>query len=126
MSRGIDSKVRQADSVLERGERLVESEPLRESLGALGTECVLRETANEARRKVLRGIDSKAVGCRERILELLEGGVGGDGVGHVLCALWHELVPPETAKERRGAMSKGADSNAGDQAEGGALEAGEA
>ena len=34
-------------SVLERGEGLVESEPLRESLGALGTEVVHRETAKE-------------------------------------------------------------------------------
>ena len=45
------------------------------------------------------GIDSKAVGCRERILELLEGGVGGDGVGHVLCPRWLEVVVPETVNE---------------------------
>ena len=32
---------------VERGERLVESEPLRESLGALGTEVVVLETARE-------------------------------------------------------------------------------
>ena len=48
---------------------------------------------------MLRGIDSKAVGCSERILELLEGGVGGDGVGHVLCPLWLEAVPPEAVNE---------------------------
>ena len=38
--RGIDSKEGQAGSVLERGEGLVESECLPESLGALGTEVI--------------------------------------------------------------------------------------
>ena len=49
-------------------------------------------TARRGTPKLSKGIDSKAVGCSERILELLEGGVGGDGVGHVLCPLWLELV----------------------------------
>ena len=35
----------------------------------------------------------------ERILELLEGGVGGDGVGHVFCTLYLEEVAPEPANE---------------------------
>ena len=46
---------------------------------------------------------------RERILELLEGGVGGDGVGHVLCALWLELVVLETANEEPKQSSRGPD-----------------
>ena len=58
--RGIDSKDGQAGSVLERGEGLVESEPLRESLGALGTEFVPIETAKEKREAMSKGIDSKA------------------------------------------------------------------
>ena len=33
------------------------------------------------------------------ILELLEGGVGGDGVGHVLCPLWLEVVGLEAVNE---------------------------
>ena len=59
---------------------------------------------------MLRGIDSKAVGGNERILELLEGGVGGDGVGHVLCPLWVEPVACEAANEGRGKVLRGADS----------------
>ena len=59
--------------------------------------------------QLLEGIDSKAVGCSERILELLEGGVGGDGVGHVLCPLCSELVAPEPANEGRGKVLKGPD-----------------
>ena len=58
------------------------------------------------------GIDSKAVGSSERILELLEGGVGGDGVGHVLCPLWLEQVVREAAREGRGKVLRGADSKA--------------
>ena len=50
------------------------------------------------------------MGVRKHILELLEGGVGGDGVGHVLCALWVELVALETAHQRRGQMLRGVDS----------------
>ena len=50
------------------------------------------------------------MGCSERILELLEGGVGGDGVGHVLCRLFFELVALETAHQRRGQMLRGTDS----------------
>ena len=46
-SEGIDSKEGQAGSVLERGEGLVDSEPLRESLGALGAEYIPLETAKE-------------------------------------------------------------------------------
>ena len=61
---GIDSNEAQAGSVLERGERLVEGESLRESLGALGTELVLPETAKERRWKMSKGIDSKAGGVR--------------------------------------------------------------
>ena len=50
------------------------------------------ETRGLSKKQALsEGIDSKAVGCRERILELLEGGVGGDGVSHVLCPLWLEV-----------------------------------
>ena len=52
---GIDSKDGQAGSVLERGKGLVESEPLRESLGALGTELVLLETAKERRGTMSKG-----------------------------------------------------------------------
>ena len=59
LSEGIDSKEGQAGSVLERGEGLVKSEPLRESLSALGTESVLLETAKERRRAMSKGIDSK-------------------------------------------------------------------
>ena len=62
---------------------------------------------------MLRGIDSKAVGCSERILELLEGGVGGDGVGHVLCPLWLEQVVREAAHDGRGKVLRGLDSKAG-------------
>ena len=47
LSAGIDSKDGQPGSVLERGEGLVESEPLPESLGALGTKVVVLETAKE-------------------------------------------------------------------------------
>ena len=50
------------------------------------------------------------LGVRERILELLEGGVGGDGVGHVLCPLCFEVVAPEPANEGRGKVLRGADS----------------
>ena len=59
MLRGIDSKEGQAGSVLERGEGLIESEPLRESLGALGTEVVALETAKERQGLMSKGIDSK-------------------------------------------------------------------
>ena len=59
MSKGIDSKEGQAGSVLERGEGLVESEPLRESLGALGTESVVLETAKEQRWAMSKGPDRK-------------------------------------------------------------------
>ena len=72
---------------------------------------------------MLRGIDSKAVGCRERILELLEGGVGGDGVGHVLCPLCFEVVAPEPANEGRGKVLRGIDSEEGQA--GSVLERGE-
>ena len=53
------------------------------------------------------GIDSKAVGCSERILELLEGGVGGDGVGHVLCPLLFERVVPKATYEGQGKTLRG-------------------
>ena len=43
------------------------------------------------------------------ILELLEGGVGGDGVGHVLRPLWLEVVVSEAACEGRGKTSAAAD-----------------
>ena len=46
----------------------------------------------------------------ERILELLEGGVGGDGVGHVLCPLCFEKVAPEPANEGRTMVLRGTDS----------------
>ena len=39
------------------------------------------------------------LGVRERILELLEGGVGDDGVGYVLCPLLFELVAREAVNE---------------------------
>ena len=90
-SRGIDSKEGQTGSVLERGKGFVESEPS-ESLGALRTKVVPPETAKEKQGAMSRGIDSKAVGCRERILELLEGGVGGDDVRHDLCALVSNIL----------------------------------
>ena len=57
-SEGIDSKEGQAGSVLERGEGLVESEPLRESLSALGTESVLLETAKGKRWAMSKGPDT--------------------------------------------------------------------
>ena len=63
---------------------------------------------HEGHGKKLEGIDSKAGGM-VRILELLEGGVGGDGVGHVLCALWH-TVAPEPANEGHGKTLRGIDS----------------
>ena len=44
-----------------------------------------------------------------RILELLEGGVGGNGVGHVLCPLWHEVIVLEAANEGRGKTLGGPD-----------------
>ena len=50
---------------------------------------------------------------QERILEALEGGVGGDGVGHVLCPLLFEQVVRETANEGRGQVLRGLDSKAG-------------
>ena len=46
-----------------------------------------------------QGLLTARLGVRERILELLEGGVGGDGVGHVLCPLWLEVVEPEAVNE---------------------------
>ena len=55
---GIDSEEGQAGSVLERGKGLVESKPLRESLGALGTEVVRRETAKERRGAMSKGPDT--------------------------------------------------------------------
>ena len=58
MSKGIDSKEGQAGSVLERGEGLVESEPLRESLGALGTELVIPETEKERQGVMSKGPDT--------------------------------------------------------------------
>ena len=70
-----------------------------------------------------KGIDSKAVVCNERILELLEGGVGGNGVGHVLCPLCLELVEPETANEEPKQSSRGIDSKDGQA--GSVLERGE-
>ena len=42
------------------------------------------------------------LGVRERILELLEGGVGGNCVGYVLCPLLFELVVREAADEGQG------------------------
>ena len=68
-------------------------------LYALFFEPVELETANEEPKQSARGIDSKAVVCNERILEILEGGVGGNGVGHVLCPLWVEVVACEAANE---------------------------
>ena len=56
--RGIDSKEGQTGSVLERLEGLVESETLRESLGAHGTEIVHRETAKEKREAMSKGLDT--------------------------------------------------------------------
>ena len=52
------------------------------------------------------------LGVRERILEALEGGVGGDGVGHVLCALFSEPVVLETANEEPKQSSRGPDNKA--------------
>ena len=60
---------------------------------------------------------------RVRILELLEGGVGGDGVGHVLCPLLFEQVVRETANEGRGKVLRGIDSKEGQA--GSVLERGE-
>ena len=71
-SRGIDSKDGQAGSVLERGEGLVESEPLRESLGALRTELVEPEAAKERRGAMSKGIDSEE-GQAGSVLERGEG-----------------------------------------------------
>ena len=67
------------------------------------------------KRKLSKGPDSKVEGCAckamgaTRILELLEGGVGGDGVGHVLCPLYSELVELETANEEPKQSSRGLD-----------------
>ena len=55
--------------------------------------------SDEARRQRLL---TARLGVRERILELLEGGVGGDGVSYVLCPLRFELVAREAAHEGRG------------------------
>ena len=53
------------------------------------------------------------LGVQERILELLEGGVGGNGVSHVLCPLLVERVVREAANEGRGQVLRGIDSKAG-------------
>ena len=53
------------------------------------------------------------LGVMGSILELLEGGVGGDGVGHVLCPLWSELVDLEAANEGHSQTLGGLDSTAG-------------
>ena len=50
---------------------------------------------------------------QERILEALEGGVGDDGVGHVLCPLWSKLVVLETANKEPKQSSRGIDSKEG-------------
>ena len=57
-----------------------------------------------------KGIDSGTVGCSERLLELLEGGVGGDGVGHILRPLCLEEVAPEPANEGGDKVLRGIDS----------------
>ena len=64
------------------------------------------------------------LGVRERILEALEGGVGGDGVGQVLCALCSELVEVKTANEEPKQSSRGIDGEEGQA--GSVLERGEA
>ena len=63
------------------------------------------------------------MGCSERILELLEGGVGGNGVSHVLCPLWLELVVRETVHEGHSRTLEGIDSKEGQA--GSVLERGE-
>ena len=98
-SAGIDSKEGQAGSVLERGEGLVESESLRKSLSALGTESVLLEAAKERQGGCQWLLTARVLGAMGSILELVEGGVVGDGVGHVLCPLWLEVVPLEAVNE---------------------------
>ena len=57
--------------------------------------CKLRARVHSCCQRLL----TARLGVRERILELLEGGVGGDGVGHVLCPLWQDVVPPEAVNE---------------------------
>ena len=64
--------------------------------------------SDEARRQRL--LTARVLGAMGSILELLEGGVGGDGVGHVLCPLWHESVGLEAACEGRGKTSAAIDS----------------
>ena len=71
----------------------------------------------------VQGVLTARLGVRERILELLEGGVGGDGVGHVLCSLWLELVLREAMNAQRGKTLAGIDSKEGQA--GSVLERGE-
>ena len=58
---------------------------------------------------VVKGLLTARLRVRVRILELLEGGVGGNGVSHVLCPLLFEHVVRETANEGRGKVLKGPD-----------------
>ena len=60
-----------------------------------------------------RVLTAGVLGAMGSILELLEGGVGGDGVGHVLRPLWLEVVVSEAACEGRGKTSAGIDSKDG-------------
>ena len=66
-------------------------------------------------RSCRQGVLTARLGVRERILKLLEGGVGGDSVGHVLCALWLELVAHEAANEGHSQALGGIGSKAGVQ-----------
>ena len=75
----------------EGGELRLALRDIQDGLGTLLANVVVKQTVSKGAIMSSRGIDSKARGVG-RILELLEGGVGGDDVRHDLCALVSNIL----------------------------------
>ena len=78
-------------------------------LCALHTKVIVVQTANGSRIATSGGADGRKTVCGD-VLELLQGGVGLEGVRDVLCRLSIKPVAAQTASESQKETSGGADS----------------
>ena len=96
-------------SIPNAGEGGVRLEEVCHDLRAINTELVASNAANENQTKASGGADGKKR-VHGNVLELLQGGVGLEGVRDVLCRLSIKPVVAQTASESQKETSGGADS----------------
>ena len=78
-------------------------------LRCLSIEPVVAQTASESQKETSGGADGRERVCGD-VLELLQGGVGREGVREVLCRLSIKPVGVQTASKSQKETSGGADS----------------